>query len=598
MLLGALLCAVSVKAGGDAYDYVRLGGGTAGLALSTRLSQGLPKSTILVIEAGPSALDELNINIPGKRGSTLGTKYDWNFTTTPQLGLKNRIIPQSRGKVLGGCSALNFMAYNRASENEYNGWEEVGNPGWTWENFSKMMDKSLNFTSANTAWYTDTIVGEDGPVRGTINRFIPAHQNAWVPTLNNLGAETNKKWLNGNPLGVSYQSSSIDPTHYNRSYSANGYLPLAGPRHTVLTNTRVAKINMKKGWKTYIATGVTLIDGTVINARKEVILSAGSFQSPGLLEISGIGKKSVLDAANIAQLINLPGVGENLQDHIRIQSSYQLKDSYASFDTLLYNATYAAEQLALWIEGKVSMYDYTGSAYTFETWDQAGEDNDRFIQLAKTAIGNSTKPSDQKMLQWLSDKTVPQLEVIFSDGYTGVKGYPAATSPLYGKGFFTLVAVVMHPLSRGSVHLNATEPRGKPIIDPNYLSNEHDLQAAISAVKRCRQIALTSPLRATWVAEYEPGSQSVDSDAEWEDYVRNTTLTIYHPVGTCSMMPRREGGVVDHRLRVYGTGNLRVVDASVIPVLISAHMQSAAYGIAEMAADLIIGDAKKGWFGK
>ncbi|KAL2069370.1 hypothetical protein VTL71DRAFT_15708 [Oculimacula yallundae] len=587
MLHGCVASAESVV-----YDYIIVGGGTAGLALSTRLSQGLPDSKILVIEAGPSALDELNINVPGKKGSTLGSKYDWNFTTTPQEGLKNRVLAQNRGKVLGGSSALNLLTYDRASEHEYDGWEELGNPGWGWNKFLEMMNRSQNFTSANTEWYGTAAASTKGPIRGTINRLIPAQQRGFVPAWNALGAETNKEYLGGNNLGVSYSSSSIDPTHYNRSYSANGYLPLAGSKHTVLTNTRVAKVNLKKIRQSYSATGVTLTDGTVITARCEVVLSAGSFQSPGLLEVSGIGKKSVLDAAGILQLIDLPTVGENLQDHVRIQTSYQLKDNFTSIDIFRYNTTYAAEQLQLWIDGKSSLYDYTGSAYAFQTWKQAGEDNSKFIRLAKEAVGNASNPADKKKLQWISDQTIPQLEVIGSDGYTGVKGYPAAGTPLYGKSFWSFISVVMHPLSRGNVHINVTDPLGKPIIDPNYLSNEHDIQAAIAAVKKCRQIALTPPMSDIWVAEYEPGLDRVNTDAEWRDFVLNTTLSIYHPVGTCSMLPRKDGGVVDSTLKVYGTTNLRVVDASIMPVLISAHLQTAVYGIAEMGADIIIGSAK------
>jgi choline dehydrogenase-like flavoprotein len=388
-----------------------------------------------------------------------------------------------------------------------------------------------------------------------------------------------------------YSSSSIDPTHYNRSYSAKAYLPLAGPKLTIMTDTTVAKVNLKQDRRGYYATGVTLTNGTVINATQEVILSAGSFLSPGLLEMSGIGNKTILAAAGIEQIIDLPGVGENLQDHIRIQTSYQVKENYTSFDILRYNTTYATEQLQLWFEGKYSIYDYTGSAYSFMTWKQAIGNDSTLRALAKAAIGSSKHPADTKKLEWMSDHTIPQLEVIMSDGYTGVKGYPANGTALFGKGFFSLLAAVMHPLSRGTVHINASNPLGKPIIDPNYLSNDYDLQAAIAAIKKCRQIALTPPLRDVWDSEYEPGLDNVNTDAEWKDFILNTTLTIYHPVGTCAMLPRNDGGVVDHKLKVYGTRNLRVVDASIMPVLISAHLQTAVYGIAEMAADIIIGDS-------
>jgi choline dehydrogenase-like flavoprotein len=161
-----------------------VGGGTAGVALATRLSQGLHHSNILLIEAGPAAFDELGINVPGKKGSTLATKYDWNFTTIPQPALKNRVLSQNRGKVLGGSSALNLMTYDRSSATEYDGWEEVGNPGWGFDTFEGMMNRAENFTSFNTKWYgnDEDGINFDGPVRGTINRFIPAHQKPWVPT--------------------------------------------------------------------------------------------------------------------------------------------------------------------------------------------------------------------------------------------------------------------------------------------------------------------------------------------------------------------------------------------------------------------------------
>jgi len=581
-----------VATGTNKFDYIVVGGGTAGLALATRLSQGLSKSKILVIEAGPDGRADLGINVPGKKGSTLGSKYDWNFTTTPQEAAKNRVFAQNRGHVLGGSSAINLLTYDRSSVHEYDGWGEVGNPGWNWKTFLPMMKKSENFTSKNTQWYGDAGVGSAGPIRGTINRVVPAFQAGWIPVLKSLGLKLNKAYMGGDLIGAMYSSSSIDPTHYNRSYSAASYLPLAGPKLTVLTDTRVAKVNLKSAAGGYSATGVTLTDGTVYTASKEVVLSAGSFLSPGLLEVSGIGQKSILKSAGVKQLINLPGVGENLQDHIRIQSNYQLKEQFTGQDIFRSNATYAAQQLQLWVDNKLSLYDQTGTGYSFWTWKQAIGDDRKLIALAKAAVAASPSVAGKKHLEWMTDPTVPQLEIIMSDGYTGVKGYPAVGTPLYGKQFFALIAAIMHPLSRGSVHINTTAPLAKPIIDPNYLSNEHDIQSAIAAIKKNRQVALTPPLRDVWVSEYEPGLDRVNTDAEWRDYVLNATLTIYHPVGTCAMLPKKDGGVVDSKLKVYGTTNLRVVDASIMPVLISAHLQTAVYGIAEMAAQFIIDAAR------
>ncbi|KAF9871748.1 GMC oxidoreductase [Colletotrichum karsti] len=588
-----LAAAVPQPYGDDSHDYIVVGGGTAGVAVAARLSEGLPDSKILLIEAGPAAWDEPKINVPGMKGSTLATKYDWNFTTVAQPNVNNRVFSVNRGKVLGGSSALNLMSYDRSASAEYDSWEALGNPGWNWETMIAAMKKSENFTGINTDTYGSEGVGDSGPVKAVINRIIPEHQNSWIPTMNALGIKTNLESLGGNPLGVMYQPSSIDPTHYNRSYSANAYVPIAGSNLEILSDTTVAKVNLEKVGNEQQATGVTLQDGTVITANKEVILSAGSIQSPGLLELSGIGQASVLSSAGVDQVIDLPGVGENLQDHLRIQSSYQLKPEYTSFDILRSNATFAAEQLALWNAGQVSLYDYTGSGYTFTTWAQALGNDSRMVSLAKEAAGEDPSKVDQKKLEFMTDATIPQLEVIFSDGYTGVKGYPAAASPLFGKGFFTLIAAIMHPMSRGNIHINPADATGKPIINPNYFAHEHDLEAAIQAIKYCRKIATTEPMRSIWESEYEPGLDAVQTDAQWKEFALNTTLSIFHPVGTCSMLPKEDGGVVDSDLKVYGTFNLRVVDASIIPLLVSAHVQTAVYGIAEIAAERIIADAKQ-----
>ncbi|CAI0645559.1 unnamed protein product [Colletotrichum noveboracense] len=579
--------------GDDSYDYIVVGGGTAGVAVAARLSEGLPDSKILLIEAGPEAWDEPKINVPGMKGSTLATKYDWNFTTVAQTNVNNRVFSVNRGKVLGGSSALNLMSYDRSAAEEYDSWEALGNAGWNWETMIAAMKKSENFTGINTDTYGSEGVGDSGPVKAVINRIIPEHQETWIPTMNTLGIKTNLESLGGNPLGVMYQPSSIDATHYNRSYSANAYVPIAGSNLEILSDTTVVKVNLEQVGDEQQATGVTLQDGTVIAANKEVILSAGSIQSPGLLELSGIGQASVLNSSGIAQVIDLPGVGENLQDHLRIQSSYQLKPEYTSFDILRSNTTYAAEQLALWNAGEVSLYDYTGSGYTFTTWAQALGNDSQMVALAKEAAGEDPSKVDAKKLEFMTNSAIPQLEVIFSDGYTGVKGYPASTSPLFGKGFFTLIAAIMHPMSRGNIHINPADTTGKPIINPNYFAHEHDLEAAIQAIKYCRKIATTEPMASIWDSEYEPGLDVVQTDEQWKEFALNTTLSIFHPVGTCSMLPKEDGGVVDADLKVYGTSNLRVVDASVIPLLVSAHVQTAVYGIAEIAAERIIADAKQ-----
>ncbi|KAK4233531.1 pyranose dehydrogenase 3 [Achaetomium macrosporum] len=565
-LSSLLLTAAAVSAANSAkppptgeYYYIIVGGGTAGIALATRLGQGLKEASILVIEAGPATLDEDEINVPGLKGSTLGGRYDWNFTTIPQIHLKNRTIFTPRGRVLGGTSAPNLLTWDRASAAEYDSWEAIGNPGWNWHTMAAAMEKAETYVGGPPG------SGTSGPIQAVTNRVLPVHQESFIATVarNFPSIPNDVDSLQGNPIGVMFQPENIAPAAgYNRSYSANARLPPAR--------------------RTQPGLPVTLSDTTVLTARREIILSAGAFQTPTLLEQSGIGSSSILHATGITpQLIDLPGVGENHQDHLRVQVVLNTK------------ATFAAEEWAKRVRGEPSFYDDTGAGYVFADWKRVvsgGDDEKRLVELAKGVVRDGKGDVGlKKKLDMLGDETVPQAEVIFSDGCTGVKGYPPRGSPLYGKGFFALIGALMHPLSRGSVHVDPADPYGKPpVIDPRFLDNEYDMAGLVEILKFCRLIARAEPLRSVWVDEYEPGEELVQTDEQWTEYVRNTTLTIFHPMGTAAMLPRKDGGVVDSKLVVYGTTNLRVVDASVIPVQISAHPQTGVYGIAERAAEIII----------
>lgn len=286
---------------------------------------------------------------------------------------------------------------------------------------------------------------------------------------------------------------------------------------------------------------------------------------------------------------NLPAVGENLSDHIRIQSSYQLKPEYPSFDVLK-NSTRAAVELAAYNAGQVSLYDYTASGYAYFPWNIVSHDTAAKIRTLVQDDTSLTSAVDKVKKNCFSppqSSTVPQLEAIFSDGYTGLKGYPAVNSSLFGIGTFSLIGVVQHPLSKGNVHISSRNVSGKPIINPNYLSHPYDLQAATNLAKFLRTIASTAPLKDVWTKEYEPG-KAVQTDEDWKKYALANTLSIYHPVGTAALLPEKDGGVVGSQLRVYGTKGLRVVDASIIPLLPSAHVQTLVYGVAETAAEIIV----------
>ncbi|OHW93910.1 choline dehydrogenase [Colletotrichum incanum] len=440
-----LLLGMAFDVSAKSYDYIIVGGGTAGSALATRLSLGRPNAHILLLEASPSALYELRINVPGLRGSILGTNYDWNFTTVDQSGLGGRKISVNRGKALGGLSAMNYLCYDRAAAAEYEAWGEMGSEGWTWETMIDAMTKSENFTGSDK----DTR-GRSGPIRNIYNRVVYDVLNTWQPAGKELGLPINEEGnMHGNPIGIMFQGTNIDDRDYKRSYSANSHLPLAGSNLEVRTNTQVAKFNLKNNCgKGYTATSVTLADGTVVEATKEVILSAGSVQSPGLLELSGIGQPAVIKAAGVTPLIDLPG------------------DGFDSFDALIFDSSgeNATAELKKWIDGEASLYEYTTAAYGFLNWGQ------------------------------------------------------------------------------------------------------HDAKFA-------RKIAETGLLKA------------------FHKFAVDTIASFYHTVGTCSLLPKADGGVVDAELRVYGTDNLCVVDSSIVPIIVSGHIQTAAYGIAEVAAAKIIASA-------
>jgi choline dehydrogenase-like flavoprotein len=568
----------------DDYEVI-IGGGTAGVALASRLSKALPSYCVLVVEAGPDGRDEQRLYIPGLRGSTFGSAYDWSLPTVPQAAANNRSIGHNRGKVLGGTSALNLLVWSRASVKEYDAWEELGNPGWNWKNMYPAMLKAENFQRQNgSAQYGTDGVGYGGPIQIALLENPPPQLQACVPTLTNLGLQENLESLNGNNLGTMYQPATHRVSNHTRSYSVD-YIPRAGSNLVFMLNTTVHRVQLdKKGAR---ATGVVLIDGTVIEATKEVVLSAGSLLSPKILELSGIGQKAILRKNGIKQIVNLPGVGENLQDHLRIQTTYELKPDVTGLDILRYNATRAAAELDLWKRGQTSLYQYSGSCYGFMKWKQALGNDEKLLQLAKQSA-DAANTVDRKKLSLLTDPNsgVPDLEVVFGDGYIGTFGYPKNSTAGYGKQYVTLLAGIQHPLARGSVHINGSDPMNKPFIDPRYLGTPYDLEALRSAAKYTRKMANTAPFKDVWVSEFDPG-MSTDTDAKWETYIRNNVFTFYHPLGTCAMLPKKDNGVVDPQLRVYGVENLRVVDASVIPMIISAHIQTAIYGIAERAAEMM-----------
>jgi choline dehydrogenase-like flavoprotein len=416
--------------------------------------------------------------------------------------------------------------------------------------------------------------------------------------LKSIGLKQNDAPLSGNNLGGSIQPSDIDPTLQIRSSSTVAYLQSTKFRTylKVLVSTMVDKIVLEKSASdssVFTAHGATFRnDGQTYTARasKEVIISGGSVNTPKLLELSGIGKREVLQAAGVKQIINLPGVGENLQDHTYTTVTYELKEGETTLDTLRFNSTFAAEHEKLRQDRKPSILGTAVPAIGYLTLPQLISDTSKvvsIIQSAQSFVTGTAYPFKRTLMKQLDYLTqhldsIAQMEVIGINGFFSTTGTPGDK-----KTYMTLLAAQQHLLSRGSIHITSSDPSQSPRILPNYFHAPFDLDVSKYGTQFLRKIGNSPAYSQHFVkSEAIPGQQ-----VDIEEYTRTTFASEYHPVGTASMLPRNDGGVVDIKLKVYGTTNLRIVDASIIPLHISAHIQSTVYGIAEYAADIIKGKA-------
>ncbi|KAJ5118428.1 uncharacterized protein N7443_007357 [Penicillium atrosanguineum] len=590
-----------------AFDYIVVGGGTAGLAVAARLSED-PQIKVGVIEAGPSALnsDDGAITVPGRYGETIGSDYDWKFTTSPQPGLNGRSLPWPRGRVLGGTSALNFMAWNRGHRKDYDAWEKLGNPGWGWEDLLPYFLRSETFHPPSAAHqkhyqssYRAEFNGTEGPVQTThIKQYGPPHQY-WHQTLNELGISSNPDSLAGSNCGVWNLVCTIEPDTQERSYAAPAYyLPVASrPNLYVITETTVLKVllEQKDGW---VATGVRARhDGVVldIKAVREVIISAGSVQSPQILELSGIGRQDVLEAAGIGMKVDSPNVGENLQDHMMTATIFEVLPTLSSRDCIIgdpilteaADRAYHASKTGPWTVMPCSVA-YCSLSQIIPPWELAE------ISCEADRITQQTGCARDRLIAQQFKSPRGQIEYIFDVGNW---------SPYFlsepGKSYATMLQMLQYPFSRGSVHipsLTRDHPEvtidDKPIIDPRYYLDEGEFDKKIMALgqRMADRICSTEPLSKIIVNRVLPPVAELGREEQaYEDFVSNCTVTDWHPIGTCAMGGKEgiNNGVVDERLRVYGVRGLRVVDASIMPLQIGAHIQATVYAIAEKGSAMI-----------
>ncbi|KIK64396.1 hypothetical protein GYMLUDRAFT_240943 [Collybiopsis luxurians FD-317 M1] len=606
------------------FDYLIVGGGNTGLALGVRLSEN-PDITVGIIEAGTHEVDVPEINIPGLVGSTIrDPSYDWSFWSTPQRhAADGQPMLQPRGKGLGGSTLINFLALTRANKDEYDAIERFGNPGWNWESMLKCMKKSENTILSptdppfrnpeeRTAYACQAYEwnGQEGPVFKTFPTFQSDVQAKIFDSFKNIGVHWNPDGNNGNIVGVTTNLSTVDPGTMTRSSAYTAYFQPNAERKNllVLTKAQVVKILFEPSEKgLQKATGVEFIvhddeaafgDRQILSIKdvsRDIVLSAGSFQSPQILELSGIGSPDVLAKHGIECIVPLPGVGENLQDHICIRTLAELSEDCETVDEL--NEPEGMERhRQLYSERKGHLASVSRVAFAFIPLSHLmdSEETSKYLKHATVeqeqertsslALNNGHKRRSEVLRKWIADDRQAQAEIINHGGHQ------ASLAPIPGKKYTTFTAVLMHPLSRGTVHISSIDPLAPPEIDPNYFSNEGDLDLLLKALKFTLNLHKTSPLSQLVKELMVPPAESLETDEKLKEWVRKECRHVYHPVGTLAMIPREDGGVVDSRLRVYGTCNLRVADCSILPLEMACHTQSVAYGIGEKAAEIIGGD--------
>ncbi|KAF9007049.1 GMC oxidoreductase, partial [Cyathus striatus] len=574
------------------FDYVIIGGGTTGLALASRLTED-PSVTVVVLEAGQSHVGDPNITIPGQFGNVIDNpkvNYLLPMMTDPKY-CNNRQYLWSRGKGLGGSSTINFYAWSKPPAGDVDVFEKLGNPGWNWKEYMRYSKRSETFhhpSEEQTSLYPHTFDerhrGTSGPIQVTIPHHAHTIDVLFQETLVKKGLKPILDAYGGDITGTWISSSNLDPRGWTRSDAVTGYfLPNKDrPNLTVLLEACVTRILFDESHQSteLTATGVEFIYtfGThVVHAKREVILSAGAIKDPQVLELSGIGQPEVLSRIGVDVKVDLPGVGENMQDHPFIGVSYELNPEvpHATYD-LMFDPDYAQEAKRLYSLGK-GMHRLGVTSFSYFPISQANPSEAKALinkaEIEIKQLHESGKVSKGLVDQYrhqiatLRDDKQPDFEVFAFPGH-----YTFITPREPGKCYFTACSLLNHPFSRGSIHCKTSDPFAQPLIDPHYFEVDFDLELLVQSIKFTRSLHLMEPWKSGVVREVDPGPKC-ESDADLREYIKNHLGSAWHAVGTCSMLPREKGGVVDPQLKVYGTTNLRVVDISIVPIQVAAHTQ-------------------------
>ncbi|CAE6487067.1 unnamed protein product [Rhizoctonia solani] len=589
------------------YDYIIIGGGVVGLVIAARLSED-PNIHVAVLEAGGYSTGDSRTTIPAYFWKTLGDpEFDWLLKTAPQSSVNGRRIPLPRGKTLGGTSVINTMTWFRGVREDYDALVELGNPGWGWDDWVPYFSKSETvhpphdeeWAHENAATIEPELSGTTGPLQRSFAPWLGDTHVPFLKSLERIGVKPNPKANTGYNIGSFTVTTSVDPKTSQRSSSTTTYFePNAGRRNLhVLTGATVNRVLLRLAGShgQYRATGAEFIHSRrsyQVGATKEVIVCAGAYLSPVILERSGIGCSKRLQSLGISDLVDLPGVGENLQDHLVVPASYELKDKNTITGDLLRDPEFITQELERYrCEGGGMLASIHSAFSMIPLRTFASDDIINKLDSMLNRLENDASNSGQKKLlkiqrKWLKDPKRGQLEIMHVPEFCTLE----ASRPAENGRYVSFLNVLMQPVSRGSVHASSSNPLRAPVIDPRYYHDRFDLEMMVAGLKYTQKLANTEPLASLIQRPVDPRPDQMNGP-ELEEYAKNLLESAHHPVGSNSMMPREDGGVVDPRLRVYGVANLRVADGSIFPLSMSCHPQATLYALGEKASDMIKEDS-------